>query len=84
MNDNIIDIFKNKASAIPEGVTLATTPEESVRLFHEKLDEVMDTFQELSVMEKYEILESVIQINKDVFELYTQLKKRHDFHMNNY
>lgn len=79
MEDNIINIFKNKA-VIPEG----ETPEQTVARFHEKLDEVMDTFQQLSVMEKFEIMESVCNMNKLVFQLYWDIKKRHDFNMNNY
>lgn len=81
--DNIVDIFKNKGgaiSAIPEG----ETPEQTVAKFHVKLDEVLDSFQQLGVMEKYEIMESVCTMNKQIFKLYWDMKLRHDFHMNNY
>jgi Asp-tRNA(Asn)/Glu-tRNA(Gln) amidotransferase C subunit len=79
-NDNVVNMFKEKVSALPEG----ESTEETVARFHAKLDEVMDTFQQLSVMEKYEIMESVCTMNKNIFKLYWDLKKRHDFHMNNY
>ena len=79
-NDNVVNMFKEKVSSIPTG----ESPEETVARFHAKLDEVMDTFQQLSVMEKYEIMESVCTMNKNIFKLYWGLKKRHDFHMNNY
>ncbi len=79
MEDNIVNIFKNK-TVIPEG----QTADETIAKFHSKLDEVMDTFQQLSVMEKFEIVESVVTMNKNIFTLYMDLRKRHEFHMNNY
>ena len=80
MDDNIVNIFNNKASVIPEG----ESPEETVAKFHSKLDEVLDQFQTFSVMEKLEVMTSVVELNKNLFKLYMDLKKRHDFHMNNY
>jgi len=82
LDGNIVNIFKNKEvrSTIPEG----ESPEETVAKFHSKLDEVLDQFQTFSVMEKLEVMTSVVELNKNLFKLYTDLKKRHDFHMNNY
>lgn len=74
----VIEMFKKKIVS-----SSGRTPEETIEAFHSKLDEVMDNFQHLSVMEKYEVMESVISINKSVFELYIQLKKRHEFDINN-
>lgn len=67
--DNVINLFNNKED-------VKRSPEEIVENFHAKLDEVLDQFQTLSVMEKYEVMESVIKINKDLFKLYTDLKRR--------
>ena len=67
--DNVINLFNKKED-------VKKSPEEIVENFHAKLDEVLDSFQTLSVMEKYEVMQSVIQINKDVFKLYIDLKRR--------
>ena len=67
--DNVINLF-NKREDVKK------SPEEIVENFHAKLDEVLDSYNMLSVMEKYEVMQSVIQINKDVFKLYIDLKRR--------
>ena len=66
----IVNIFPDKEEKVKK------SPEEIVENFHAKLDEVLDSYNTLSVMEKYEVMQSVIQINKDVFSLYIDLKKR--------
>lgn len=76
--DNVIDMFRKK-SAIPEG----ETPDETISKFHSKLDEVLDQFQTFSVMEKLEVMTSVVELNKQLFILYQDLKKRHTYHLNN-
>lgn len=65
----IIDLFPKKED-------VKKSPEEIVENFHAKLDEVLDSYNTLSVMEKYEVMQSVIKINKDLFKLYTDLKRR--------
>lgn len=67
--DNVINLFNKKED-------VKKSPEEIVENFHAKLDEVLDSYNMLSVMEKYEVMQSVIQINKDVFKLYIDLKRR--------
>lgn len=74
MNDNVINLFKEKVSAIPKG----ESPEATVKRFHDKLDEVLCEFQTFSVAEKYELMESVCTMNKNIFELYMNLKKRYE------
>lgn len=78
-NDNVVNLFKEKASVIPEG----ESPEETVQRFHSKLDEVLEEFPSLSPFDKYMVMESVVEMNRNIFKLYFDLKKRHDFHMNN-
>lgn len=78
-NDNVVNLFKEKDSAIPEG----ESPEETVARFHSKLDEVLEEFPSLSPFDKYMVMESVVEMNRNIFKLYFDLKKRHDFHMNN-
>lgn len=65
----IIDLFPKKED-------VKKSPEEIVQNFHAKLDEVLDSYNTLSVMEKYEVMESVVKMNKDIFKLYMDLKKR--------
>ena len=65
----IIDLFPKKED-------VKKSPEEIVENFHAKLDEVLDQFQALSVMEKYEVMQSVVKMNKDIFKLYMDLKRR--------
>lgn len=72
----VIDLFPKK-----EGVKKSL--EEVVENFHAKLDEVLDQFQTLSVMEKYEVMESVVEMNKTILSLYFDLKKRHEHTINN-
>lgn len=79
-NGNVVNLFKEKASVIPEG----ESPEETVARFHSKLDEVLEEFPSLSPFDKYMVMESVVEMNRNIFKLYFDLKKRHDFHMNNY
>lgn len=67
--DNVINLFSKKED-------IKKSPEEIVGNFHAKLDEVLDQFQTLSVMEKYEVMESVVKMNKDIFKLYMDLKRR--------
>ena len=65
----VVDLFPKKED-------VKKSPEEIVENFHAKLDEVLDQFQTLSVMEKYEVMESVVKMNKDIFKLYIDLKRR--------
>ncbi len=72
----IIDLFPKKED-------VKKSPEEIVENFHAKLDEVLDSFQTLSVMEKYEVMVSVVEMNKTILSLYFDLKKRHEHTINN-
>lgn len=72
MTAGIINIFKEKISSIPEG----ETPDQTITKFHDKLDEVMQEFHKLSAYEKGQIMESVITMNKQIFEMYWDLRKR--------
>lgn len=74
--DNVINLFNKKED-------VKKSPEEIVENFHAKLDEVLDSYNTLSVMEKYEVMESVVEMNKKVFSLYMDLKKRHEHTINN-
>lgn len=58
-------------------------PQEIITDFHNKLEEVLDEFNTLSVRDKYEVAESLTVMNKDLFKLYMDLRKRHEFHLNN-
>ncbi len=80
MDNNVINLFKDKISAIPKG----ESPEETVARFHAKLDEVLDGFQTFSIAEKFEVMNSVVELNKNLFKLYWDIKVRHDHTMNNY
>lgn len=71
MTDNVISLFAKK------NITdIKETPEETITRFHSKLDEVLADFQTLGVMEKFEIMKSVVDINKQIFSLYMDLKRR--------
>ena len=72
----IIDLFPKKED-------VKKSPGEIVENFHAKLDEVLDQFQTLSVMEKYEVIQSVVEMNKTILSLYFDLKKRHEHTINN-
>ena len=76
MDNNVINLFNKKED-------VKRSPEEVVENFHAKLDEVLDQFQTLSVMEKFEVMESVVEMNKKVFSMYMDLKKRHEYCINN-
>ena len=65
----IIDLFPKKED-------VKKSPEEVVENFHAKLDEVLGEFHVLNAMEKFEVMKSVIQISKDIFKLYIDLKMR--------
>lgn len=71
MTDNVISLFAKKNST-----DIKETPEETITRFHSKLDEVLGEFQTLGVMEKFEIMKSVVDINKKIFSLYMDLKRR--------
>lgn len=72
----VIDLFPKKED-------VKKSPEEIVENFHAKLDEVLDEFHLFNAAEKFQILESVVNINKDIFKLYMELKKRHEYTINN-
>lgn len=74
--DNVINLFNKKEN-------VKKSPEEIVENFHAKLDEVLNEFHLFNAAEKFQILESVVNINKDIFKLYMDLKKRHEFTINN-
>lgn len=63
--------------------TAGKQPQEIITDFHNKVDEVLDDFNTLSIAEKYEVAESLATINKDLFRLYMELKSRHEYHLNN-
>lgn len=71
--DNVINLFNKKKKS----------PEEIVENFHAKLDEVLDNYPTLSIMEKYEVMVSVVEMNKKIFSMYIDLKKRHEYCLNN-
>lgn len=71
MTDNVISLFAKKNI-----MDVKETPEETIIRFHSKLDEVLCEFQTLGVMEKFEIMKSVVDINKQIFSLYMDLKRR--------
>lgn len=66
-----------------KSLTSGKQPEEIITDFHNKVDEVLDDFNTLSIAEKYEVAESLATINKDLFRLYMELKSRHEYHLNN-
>lgn len=70
-DDNVISLFAKKNLSESK-----ETPEEIVARFHSKLDEVLGEFQTFSVMEKFEVMQSVVEMNKQVFSLYMDLKRR--------
>lgn len=72
----IIDLFPKKEDT-------KKSPEEIVENFHAKLDEVLYSYNTLSVMEKYEVMVSVVEMNKTILSLYFDLKKRHEHTINN-
>lgn len=74
----VVDIFSSKKDEKP-----LRQPKEIIQDFHDKLEEVLNDFQTLSVKDKYEVVESLVSINKDLFKLYMDLKSRHEFHLNN-
>lgn len=74
--DNVINLFSKKED-------VKKSPEEIVENFHAKLDEVLDSYNSLSVMEKYEVMVSVVEMNKTILSLYFDLKKRHEHTINN-
>lgn len=65
MNDNVINLFKEKKSAIPTGETM----QESIDYFHSRLDILLETFNELSVFHNFKFLESVVEMNRNIFTL---------------
>lgn len=73
-NDNVRQLF-------PEKQPITEPPQVIIDRFHSKLDEVMGEFQTLGVMEKYEVMLSVCEMNKNLFQLYMDLRKRYDFNI---
>lgn len=73
----IVNLFPDKEEKAKK------SPEEIVENFHAKLDEVLDSYNSLSVMEKYEVMVSVVEMNKTILSLYFDLKKRHEHTINN-
>lgn len=71
----------NVRQLFPEKKPITEAPQVIIDKFHSKLDEVMGEFQTLGVMEKYEVLRSVIEINRELFQMYMNLKKRYDFNI---
>jgi len=72
---SVVELFPKKLSAIPEGETM----EQTVVRFHEKLDIALSEFGTMSVMEKWELFETVVGMNKNIFKLYMDVKKQRDF-----
>lgn len=66
---------------LPEKKPITESPEEIIARFHAKLDEVMGEFQTLSVMDKYEVMKSVVEMNKNLFRLYMDLRKRYSVNL---
>jgi hypothetical protein len=73
-NDNVRQLF-------PEKKPITEPPQVIIDKFHSKLDEVMGEFQTLGVMEKYEVMLSICEMNKNLFQLYMDLRKRYDFNI---
>lgn len=72
----VVDLFPKKED-------VKKSPEEIVENFHAKLDELLDSYNTLSVREKYEVMQSVVEMNKTILSLYFDLKKRHEHTINN-
>lgn len=70
MTDNVVSLFGKK-----EALDIKETPEETLKIFHGKLDKVLDDYNYLNAHEKFQVLESVISMNKSIFELYINLKR---------
>lgn len=70
MTDNVVPLFGKK-----EALEIKETPEGTLKIFHEKLDKVLDDYNYLNAHEKFQVLESVISMNKSIFELYINLKR---------
>lgn len=73
-NDNVRQLF-------PEKKPIKESPQVIIDRFHLKLDEVLGEFQTLGVMEKYEVMKSVVEMNKNLFQLYMDLRKKYDFNI---
>lgn len=74
-------IMDNVRQLFPEKKPITEAPQVIIDKFHAKLDEVMGEFQTLSVMEKYEVMKSVVEMNHNLFNLYMDLRKRYDFNI---
>jgi hypothetical protein len=72
--DNVRQLF-------PEKKPITEAPQVIIDKFHAKLDEVMGEFQSMGVMEKYEILVSVVNMNKKLFKMYMDLRNRYNFNI---
>lgn len=73
----IVNLFPDKEEKVNK------SPEEIVENFHAKLDEVLDEFHLLNAAEKFKVFEDVVLMNKTIFGLYMDLKKRHEYCMIN-
>jgi hypothetical protein len=71
---DVTELFKNKPV-----INKDEAPEEIIARFHAKLDQVLDEFPSLTPFEKYEVMESVALMNKNIFQLYFDMKKRLDY-----
>lgn len=71
---DVTELFKNKPI-----INKDESPEEIIARFHAKLDQVLDEFPSLTPFEKYEVFESVAEMNKNIFQLYFDMKKRLDY-----
>lgn len=72
--DNVVNLFKEKTK-------IKESPDVIISRFHEKLDEVMGEFNLLSVKEKYDVMQSLIEMNRSLFKMYMDLRGVHNFNV---
>ena len=72
MTDNIVNLFSKKED---NKTFQEMNLDEAIIHFHDTLDKALGEFQTLSVMEKYELMDSMVTINKMVLNLYVDAKK---------
>ncbi len=71
---NVINMFDKAKDQLKAFDTMNL--EDSIKHFHDKLDEAMSNFQSLGVMEKYELAESLTSMNKQLFQMYMEQRGR--------
>ncbi len=71
---NVINMFDKTKDQLKAFDTMNL--EDSIKHFHDKLDEAMGKFHSFSVMEKYELAESLTSMNKQLFQMYVEQRGR--------